>query len=113
MGTHQGVCRTRSGKGQLKLVLQVPAVDFGDARLHLYKSMSDGAQIADLSLPVALCEPVTDMQRRGDFLEYVELLHEVGSLASLYAFNQASEHCFLLCMLLCERPGSLLEVLQA
>ena len=34
-------------------------------------------QIADLSLPVAVCEPVTDMQRRGDFLEYVELLHEV------------------------------------
>lgn len=36
-------------------------------------------QIADLSLPVALCEPVSDMQRRGDFLEYVELLHEVLS----------------------------------
>ena len=36
-------------------------------------------QIADLSLPVAVCEPVTDMQRRGDFLEYVELLHEVRS----------------------------------
>ncbi len=35
-------------------------------------------QFADLSLPVALCEPVTDMQRRGDFLEYVELLHEVS-----------------------------------
>ena len=35
-------------------------------------------QLADLSLPLALCEPVTDMQRRGDFLEYVELLHEVG-----------------------------------
>lgn len=35
------------------------------------------AQITDLSLPVALCEPVTDMQRRGDFLEYTELLHEV------------------------------------
>ena len=34
-------------------------------------------QIADLSLPVAVCEPVTDMQRRGDFLEYAELLHEV------------------------------------
>ena len=32
------------------------------------------------SLPVAVCEPVTDMQRRGDFLEYVELLHEVRSL---------------------------------
>lgn len=36
-------------------------------------------QIADLSLPVAVCEPVTDMQRRGDFLEYAELLHEVGT----------------------------------
>ena len=35
-------------------------------------------QLADLSLPMALCEPVTDMQRRGDFLEYVELLHEVS-----------------------------------
>ena len=35
-------------------------------------------QFADLSLPVVLCEPVTDMQRRGDFLEYVELLHEVS-----------------------------------
>ena len=35
-------------------------------------------QVADLSLPIALCEPVTDMQRRGDFLEYVELLHEVS-----------------------------------
>lgn len=34
-------------------------------------------QIADLSLPVSLCEPVSDMGRRGDFLEYVELLHEV------------------------------------
>lgn len=28
---------------------------------------------------MAVCEPVTDMQRRGDFLEYVELLHEVGA----------------------------------
>ena len=36
-----------------------------------------GVQVTDLSLPVALCEPVTDMQRRGDFLEYVELLHDV------------------------------------
>ena len=26
---------------------------------------------------MSLCEPVTDMGRRGDFLEYVELLHEV------------------------------------
>ena len=34
-------------------------------------------QIRDLNLPIVLCEPVTDMQRRGDFLEYVELLHEV------------------------------------
>ena len=34
-------------------------------------------QMADLSLPMALCEPVTDMQRRADFLEYVHLLHEV------------------------------------
>jgi len=34
-------------------------------------------QMADLSLPMALCEPVTDMQRRADFLEYVQLLHEV------------------------------------
>lgn len=34
-------------------------------------------QLAELSVPLALCEPVTDMQRRGDFLEYVELLHEV------------------------------------
>ncbi|CAK0783406.1 hypothetical protein CVIRNUC_006605 [Coccomyxa viridis] len=38
----------------------------------------DLAKIADLSLPVAVCEPVTDMQRRGDFLEYVELLHEAA-----------------------------------
>ena len=35
-------------------------------------------QIRDLNLPIVLCEPVTDMQRRGDFLEYVELLHEVS-----------------------------------
>ena len=34
-------------------------------------------QMGDLSLPMALCEPVTDMQRRADFLEYVQLLHEV------------------------------------
>ena len=26
---------------------------------------------------MSLCEPVTDMGRRGDFLEYVNLLHEV------------------------------------
>ncbi len=43
-------------------------------------SLSMVLQIADLSLPVAVCEPVTDMQRRGDFLEYVELLHEVHHL---------------------------------
>ena len=35
-------------------------------------------QIRDLNLPIVLCEPVTDMQRRADFLEYVELLHEVS-----------------------------------
>ncbi|KAK9904888.1 hypothetical protein WJX75_004896 [Coccomyxa subellipsoidea] len=40
----------------------------------------DLARITDLSLPVALCEPVTDMQRRGDFLEYTELLHEAAEL---------------------------------
>lgn len=32
---------------------------------------------------MALCEPVTDMQRRGDFLEYVDLLHEVSLLTRL------------------------------
>lgn len=41
-------------------------------------------QIADLTLPVAVCEPVTDMQRRGDFLEYVELLHEVCFCPTLW-----------------------------
>ena len=46
-------------------------------------------QIADLSLPVAVCEPVTDMQRRGDFLEYVELLHEVHHLKNTLSENSA------------------------
>ena len=44
-------------------------------------------QIRDLNLPIVLCEPVTDMQRRGDFLEYVELLHEVSP-----PHTPASEH---------------------
>ena len=48
-------------------------------------------QIRDLNLPIRLCEPVTDMQRRGDFLEYVELLHEVSlphSHASVLLIHQ-------------------------
>ncbi len=49
-----------------------------------------GIQVTDLSLPVALCEPVTDMQRRGDFLEYVELLHDVRPLPSSSSFQRAN-----------------------
>ena len=44
-------------------------------------------QLADLSLPMALCEPVTDMQRRGDFLENVELLHEVSLVWLKYSMS--------------------------
>ena len=42
---------------------------------------------------MAVCEPVTDMQRRGDFLEYVELLHEVHhltpTLSVTFAFDRS------------------------
>ena len=57
----------------------LPLVCIG-ASLHAWQVQPapTALQIADLSLPVAVCEPVTDMQRRGDFLEYVELLHEVN-----------------------------------
>lgn len=57
------------------LAVQSGLADSGAMTEDVYTHL---LQLAELSLPIALCEPVTDMQRRGDFLEYVELLHEVS-----------------------------------
>ena len=35
-----------------------------------------------LLLQVALCEPLTDLQRRGEFMSYSELLDQVINMAS-------------------------------
>jgi hypothetical protein len=35
----------------------------------------------DMSLPVALCEPLTDLQRRGEFMSYSELLDQARAAA--------------------------------
>ena len=67
-------------------------------------------QIRDLNLPIVLCEPVTDMQRRGDFLEYVELLHEVSLLhphASVLLIHQVEMRGYQLMLVESGSPCSL------
>ena len=39
----------------------------------------------DMSLPVSFCEPLADLQRRGEFMSYSELLDQARCCSFLHA----------------------------